>query len=84
MTVAKEEKQELLAQDIDDYKIDVCCLQETKIKDGRDITIGEKQYKLSHYHQTIDITEMDSLSVTTGRIMFTDTGKYLIEYLYYN
>ena len=44
--LAKEEKQELLAQDIDNYKIDVCCLQETKIKDGRDITIGEKQHKL--------------------------------------
>ena len=78
--LAKEEKQERLAQDIDNYKIDVCCLQETKIKDGRDITIGEKQH--THYHQTIDITEMDSLSVTTGRIIFTDTGKYLIEYLY--
>ena len=44
--LAKEEKQELLAQDIDNYKIDVCWLQETKIKDGRDITIGEKQQKL--------------------------------------
>ena len=44
--LVKEEKQELLAQDIDNYKIDVCCLQETKIKDGRDITIGEKQHKL--------------------------------------
>ena len=44
--LAKEEKQELLAQDIDNYKINVCCLQETKIKDGRDITIGEKQHKL--------------------------------------
>ena len=44
--LAKEEKQKLLAQDIDNYKIDVCCLQETKIKNGRDITIGEKQHKL--------------------------------------
>ena len=44
--LVKEEKQELLAQDIDNYKIDVCSLQETKIKDGRDITIGEKQHKL--------------------------------------
>ena len=44
--LAKEEKQELLAQDIHNYKIDVCCLQETKVKDGRDITIGEEQHKL--------------------------------------
>ena len=44
--LAKVEKQELLTQDIDNYKIDVCCLQETKIKDGRHITIGEKQHKL--------------------------------------
>ena len=44
--LVKEEKQELSAQDVGNYKIDVCCLQETKIKDDRDITIGVKQHKL--------------------------------------
>ena len=42
----KTEKQEQLARDIDTYNLDVCCLQETKIKDGLDAYIGVKKHRL--------------------------------------
>ena len=43
--IAKTEKQQL-AKVIDPYNLDVCCLQETKIKDGLDVDIGVKRHKL--------------------------------------
>ena len=44
--LTKTEKQEQLARDIDRYNLDVCCLQEAKIKDGLDVDIGFKKHKL--------------------------------------
>ena len=37
-------KQEQLANDMDKYKVDVCCLQETKMVEGTDVTV--KGHKL--------------------------------------
>ena len=42
----KEQKQEFLARDIDNYNLDVCCLQETKIAEGIDQDIGDRKHKL--------------------------------------
>ena len=33
-----DSKKESLASDLEKYKLDVCCVQETKIKNGLDIT----------------------------------------------
>ena len=39
-----KQKQKALVRDMKDYKIDICCIQETKIKDGIDKNI--KNYRL--------------------------------------
>ena len=42
--LTKDEKKANLATDMERYKVDVCCLQETKIKTGCDT--GDKKYRL--------------------------------------
>ena len=39
--ISKPEKQEQLARDVTKYNLDVCCLQETKIKDGIDVNVDK-------------------------------------------
>ena len=39
-------KQDSLARDVDNYKLDICALQETKIENGLDISIGKNNHRL--------------------------------------
>lgn len=39
-------KPELLAQDVNNYNINICCPKEIKIQQGLDINIGISQYNL--------------------------------------
>ena len=44
--LTKTEKQQQLTRDIDTYNLEVCCLLETKIKDGLNGDIEVKKHKL--------------------------------------
>ena len=46
--LTKTTKQQQLARDVTNYKLDVCCLQETKIKNGIDVNVLgiDKHHKL--------------------------------------
>ena len=42
-----ENKQDLLSKDIEKYKLDICCLQETKLQKSFDQDIGKKDFIVS-------------------------------------
>ena len=41
-----EQKQKVLADDVDNYRLDICALQETKIKEGVDRNFEENKHRL--------------------------------------
>ena len=44
-----QQKQDFLAQDVDKYNLDICCLQKVKIQDGVDCNIGEQERRFIYF-----------------------------------
>lgn len=74
----KNEKQELLPRDVDSFNIDLCYLQETKIK-GIYINIGVRRSKLIVL-KTINIKEMVLSFIPNGRIISVNVRQTIIVY----
>ena len=76
-------KQEALTRDIDKYKIDICCLQETKITEHFDKTtlhgnkLITKPSNGQHYGNGFILNK-------NGKIQYIHTGKVLTDSVYYN
>ena len=75
-------KKELLNKDIEKLCVDVCCLQETKIKKGFDINISNNRLicfptEKSHYDNGFWLK-------VSGKRIFINFGEYLKESVYYN
>ena len=72
--LTKEYKQEKLSNDITKHKLDICCLQEIKLINGRDININD-HILICACQQAASTMGMNLLFHQNGNITFTGTWK---------
>ena len=78
---AKDYKKEQLGRDMKNYNVDVCCLQETKLAQG--INKDVKDHKIIAFGLNQIEYGNGFVINKNGKTLFTNSGKFPTEFVYY-